>query len=136
VRIGSVVAEDRETLVPLPDGPTVVIVEAETGKVTHLPNPAQGLAQGRRAAVTRLFIEHGVQVVLSVPGAFCEHSHGLAKANGLHFVPVAEGTRLSQVLADLPRYLQQRTSTLPPGMLFVALDGAHAPTGGQGGQRA
>ena len=136
MRIGSVVAEDGETLVPLPDGPTVVIVEAETGQVTRLPNPARGLAQGRRAAVTRLFVERGVQAVLSVPGAFCELSHGLAREHGLQFIPVAEGTRLSQVLADLPRYLQQRTSTLPPGMLFVALDKSPALTPGQGGPGA
>lgn len=133
MRIGAVLAQDRDTLVPLPEGPTVAIAEAESGEVTYLPNPARGLTQGRRAAVTRLFIEQGVQVVLSVPGAFCERSHELAREHGLQFVPVKEGTRLSEVLEDLPKYLQQRTSALPPGMLFVALDAVHAHAHDHGG---
>lgn len=126
MRIGAVLAQDRETLMPLPEGPTVAIVDTDTGEVAYLPNPALDLQKGRRAAVTRLFIDRGVRAVLSVPGAFCEHSHELAKEHGLQFIPVDPGTRLSQVLADLPGYLQRRTPSLPSDMLFLALDTAGA----------
>ncbi|NLG68716.1 MAG: hypothetical protein GX496_03985 [Firmicutes bacterium] len=125
MRIGAVLGQDRETIVPLPDGPTAAIVETETGEGTYLPNPALSVRQGRRAAVTRLFIDSGVKAVLAVPGAFCEHSHELARRHGLEFIPVAAGTRLPQVLADPAGYLSQRRPSRPTGMLFVSMGEHH-----------
>ena len=123
MRIGAVVAEDGDTLVPLSDGPTVVIAESESGELARLAHPAAGQQKGRRAAVVRLLVERGVQAVLSVPGAFCTYSAGLAREHELEFIAVEAGTRLSQVLADPETYLSRRTSSLPKDMLFVAVPG-------------
>ena len=136
MRIGAVLAEDRERIVPLPEGPIAAVIETETGEVTYLPNPALSVRQGRRAAVTRLFVDSGVKAVLAVPGAFCEHSHDLARRHGLEFIPVEPGTRLAQVLADPQAYLSRRTSALPPAMLFVPVEGEghhHAGAARHGG---
>ncbi|MEW6046567.1 MAG: hypothetical protein AB1609_08800 [Bacillota bacterium] len=117
MRLGAVVAEDRDTVVPLSEGPTCAIVETDTGEVTYLPNPAVTARGGRRAAVTRFFVESGVEAVLSVPGTFCERSHQLARDSGLQFIPVEAGTRLGQLLADPAAYLGRRTASLSPSML-------------------
>ena len=79
--------------------------------------------------MTRLFIDSGVKAVLAVPGAFCEHSHALARRHGLEFIPVATGTRLPQVLADPAGYLGQRRPSLSTEMLFVPKGEHHSHHG-------
>ncbi|WP_324716527.1 hypothetical protein U7230_14415 [Carboxydochorda subterranea] len=126
MRIGAVLDTDQDTIVPLPDGPIAAIADTDSGQVTHLPNPAQTVRQGRRAVVTRLFVDSGVKAVLAVPGTFCEHSHELAQRHHLEFIPVEAGTRLSQVLADPEPYLKRRVRSLPVSLLFTHTGEAHA----------
>lgn len=131
MRIGAVLGKDHDTIVALPDGPVAAIVDTDSGQVTPLPNPARSVRQGRRAVVTRLFLDGGVRAVLTVPGAFCKSSHELAQRHDLEFIPVEVGTRLSTVLSQPDQFLKRRVKALPVEMLVVHVGPNHRQVHGE-----
>lgn len=119
MRIAAVVGADGDTIVPLADGPVVVIFDSERGTVQKHDNPGWGLATGRRMVTTRFLISQGVEAACSVPETFCSTSCEAAVQGGIKFIRLPVGARWSGLLANPAHYLQEEAACLPAMELFV-----------------
>lgn len=86
MKVGAVIAQDGNTVVPLVSGPVVRVFDTDTQTTSDLENPALTATKGKRILVVKLMLEHGVEVVLAPPSTFCEHSYKVAQHEGIRFV--------------------------------------------------
>lgn len=105
MKVAAVIGIDGNTIVPLPDGPTIRLWDTDTGATSEIPNPAFGKETDRRPTAARALVGVGAQIVITPPGSFCSPSHKIATEAGMRFWPVNRGTRwddLWQGLAEPP----------------------------------
>lgn len=118
MRIAAVLGQDGDNIVPLPDGPVVVILDTDRGTVEEYPNPGMGLAAGRRLATTNFLIGQRVDAVCTVPETFCSTSCEVASQGGIKFIRLAAGVKFSAVAAAPDQFLRNMAEELPPEELF------------------
>lgn len=118
MRIAAIVTNDGDTIVPLPDGPTVLVFDSEKNSVEKYENPAIGMTEGRRSAVTNFLLKKQVQVVCSVPETFCSTSCQVAVQGGIKFIRLEPGEKFSTVVQDWQQYAAKAVNTLTPEELF------------------
>lgn len=118
MRIAAAVIEDGDRIVPLPDSPTVVILDTETLQTERHPNPGHPLTQNRRAATTEFLHAHGVSLVCAVPLTFCPASQDKARSYGMRFVLVPEGTTWNDVVRQQMWNGEQTVDRIPDDDLF------------------
>ncbi|MCL4425050.1 MAG: hypothetical protein M1553_06360 [Firmicutes bacterium] len=119
MKIAAVVANDGDTIVPLPDGPEVIIYDSETDRVERFENPARKVETKRRATVVAFLAEKGVELICSVPQSLCSFSQGQAQEKGLRFLRLAAETRFSKVTAEPEQYQRQAVTELPAMDLYI-----------------
>lgn len=118
MRIAAVVGTDGDTIVPLPDGPQLLIWDTATRALEKYDNPAVALVEGRRAAATRFMAEHDVDIACAVPETFCAVSSGIAREKEIRFLRLAAGSRFSDVRKDADKLVPQAVDALPEEELF------------------
>jgi len=91
VKVGAVIATDGQTIVPLPDGPTIRVRDTVSGVTEELPNPAFGKETDRRPTAARALVAARVDVIATVPGSFCSPSHRIAVEGRARFWMVPFG---------------------------------------------
>ncbi|BDG61202.1 hypothetical protein [Caldinitratiruptor microaerophilus] len=112
MRIGAVL-DGSGRIVPLPDGPTVVVYDTETGAEQRFDNPAANFQRARRAAVVEFLHKQGAEAVCSVPGTFCATSHGLAQRHAMRFILLDSGTTWDEVRANAEALAARAVTAVP-----------------------
>ncbi|SNX53886.1 hypothetical protein [Thermoanaerobacterium sp. RBIITD] len=102
----------------LPEGPYIVIFDTDKKDAEKYDNPGFPLKDGRRNAVVDLFIDKKVDIVITVPEAFCDMSYGKAKKNGIRFIRLEESLPYENVIENLSTYLNYIASEIPEDELF------------------
>lgn len=120
MKIAAVVAADGDTIVPLPEGPEVVIFDGENHLVERYENPGRKVETKRRATVVAFLAEKGVELVCAVPQSFCSFSQGKAQESGMRFLRLPAGTKFSQVLAEPEKFAGQAVKELPLTDLYLS----------------
>ena len=100
MKVAAIIADDGQTVLPLVDGPFIRIRDTASGAEQELDNPALTATQGRRMATLQAMLEHGVEVVVAPPAAFCAHSHKVAQDQGVRFWNVHAGSTWAKLWED------------------------------------
>lgn len=118
MRIAAALAGDGKDIVPLSDGPTLVVLDTESLKEERFDNPGYPLKTNRRATATEFLHRQGVNVVCAVPQTFCPTSHDLARSYGMRFVQLPPGSTWNDVVRRRLWTGESVTDVIPEGFLF------------------
>lgn len=99
MRLAAATRGPQDEIVALPDGPDLLIYDAEAKQLSRHPNPGHLADQQRRLSSTEFLLRQGVALVFSVPLTFCPRSYAEATRAGLRFLRVPPGTTFSEALA-------------------------------------
>ena len=100
MRIAAAVAIDGDGIVPLSEGPALIVLDTATMVEERYGNPGYPLETGKRKAATEFLHRRGVDLVCAVPQTFCPTSHQLAQSFGMRFLPLPPGATWSQVVQE------------------------------------
>lgn len=112
MRLAAVVDESTQTVTRLPDGQQILIYNTLTNEIESFDNPAIGRAKKRRAAVVEFLKAQKVDIVCSVPEAFCPISHENAKEAGIRFIQLPPGTKFTDVTRNWKEYQDRIVTSL------------------------
>ncbi|SHE35881.1 hypothetical protein SAMN02746089_00132 [Caldanaerobius fijiensis DSM 17918] len=117
MRIAAVV-DNGGFVVPLPDGADILIYDTEEGKTYQYHNPGFDVETNRRATTVEFMLQKQVNVVCTVPGAFCPVSKNKAVENSIKFIRLDNNISFQEVLSDLDEYLKGISADIPDSELF------------------
>ncbi|AAM23424.1 putative Fe-Mo cluster-binding NifX family protein [Caldanaerobacter subterraneus subsp. tengcongensis MB4] len=117
MRIAATITE-KGYIEKLPDGPHIVIFDTEKNQTEKYDNPGYHLEENRRSTVVDFLFEKNVDVVITVPEAFCSISYGKARQKGLKFIRLKESMPYEEVIKDLSSHLERLTDNIPEDELF------------------
>lgn len=117
MRIAAVV-DKGGFIVPLPDGSDILIYDTEEKKTYKYHNPGFDLESNRRITTTEFMAKKQVDVVCTVPGAFCAISKKKAIENSMKFIKLNKNVKFENVISNLDRYTKEITENIPDEELF------------------
>lgn len=124
MRIAAVAERGRDTLVGLRDGGDLIVWDTGAGTRVRQPDPARGLASGRRLAVVERCAQEDVEIVCTIPGGFCTVSYALAHALELRFLPFERDTPLRLIEGHLDALAAAAWPQLPTEWLAAPAEAA------------